>query len=193
MATKDPRLDRLTSQLYHLPAIIGRLGVSIAEAQKELNLDYVTNVGRLMEMMKDTLGKSADPDKQDALRALLEALAPPRFQFTETTIEFSADLSETLRAGAQAGASVGTAALMVNAAFTLGFGYDYRAAARVKSVLHAMPAGGDPGFPKALLDRAKEVDPGKLGLPDRTDLDKELYDRVSKVYDALPKPGGAGG
>lgn len=181
----NPRLDRLTSQLYHLPAIVGRLGLSIAEAQKEMNLDYVTNVGRLMEMIQNFLGKADGPEAAVALRAMLEALAPPRYQFTETTLDFSADLAETMQLSAEGGVSVGTRAVMVNAAFALGYGYDYRAAARVTTVLHAVPAGSGPDMAKALLDRAKEIRTDQAKLPDRTGVDKELYERVEGVWKAI--------
>lgn len=179
-----PQYDRLTSQLYHLPAIVGRLGISIAEAQKELNLDYVNSVGHLLELIKATVGSDNAPDVP-AMQALLESLAPSRYQFTETTIEFSADLSETVKKGVEVGASVGAGAVLVNAAMTLGYAHDYRASARITSVLHARPAGGDPEFPKALLARKKEIDAGKLALPPAAQVDKEIMERVGKVYDAL--------
>jgi len=179
-----PQYDRLTSQLYHLPSIVGRLGISIAEAQKELNLDYVNSVGRLMEMIKTTVGADNAADVP-AMQSLLEALAPSRYQFTETTIEFSADLSESVQKGVQIGASVGAGAVMVNAAMTLGYAHDYRASARITSVLHARPAGGDPEFPKALLARKKEIDAAKLALPEAAQVDKDILDRVGKVYEAL--------
>lgn len=180
-----PQYDRLTSQLYHLPAIVGRLGLSIAEAQKELNLDYVNSVGRLLELIKATVGAEGGNAAEPAMQALLEALAPSRYQFTETTIEFSADLSETVKKGMEVGASLGTGAVLVNAAMTLGYAHDYRASARITSVLHARPAGGDPEFPKALLARKKEIDAGKLALPPAAQVDKEIMERVGQVYDAL--------
>jgi hypothetical protein len=179
-----PQYDRLTSQLYHLPSIIGRLGISIAEAQKELNLDYVNSVGRLMELIKTTVGAD-NAAEVPAMQSLLEALAPSRYQFTETTIEFSADLSESVQKGVQIGASVGAGAVMVNAAMTLGYAHDYRASARITSVLHARPAGGDPEFPKALLARKQEIDAAKLALPPAAQVDKDILDRVGKVYEAL--------
>lgn len=181
-----PQYDRLTSQLYHLPSIVGRLGLSIAEAQKELNLDYVNSVGRLLAVIRATVGADgASPAAEPAMQALLEALAPSRYQFTETTIEFSADLSETVKKGVEVGASVGAGAVLVNAAMTLGYAHDYRASARITSVLHARPAGGDPEFPKALLARKKEIDAGKLDLPPATQVDREIQQRVGQVYDAL--------
>lgn len=180
----NPQLDRLTGQLYHLPTIVGRLGISIAEAQKELNLDYVNSVARLMALIKDTIG-GKDAVESAAMEKLLEALAPARYQFTETTIDFSADLSESVRVGAQAGASLGVGAVMVNAAMTLGYAHDYRASARITSVLHARPAGGDPEFPKALLERKKEIDKQALALPALPAVDANLQDQVGKVYAAL--------
>lgn len=179
------QLDRLTGQLYHLPAIIGRLGISIAEAQKELDVNYVNAVGRLLTMIKDTMGNV--PDGQTASAAaveLLKALAPSRYQFTETTIEFRADLSESMQLAAQAGLGLGTKALMVNAALALGYGYQYEAAARISCVLHARPVG--PELASELLSRAKEINKDKLALPAPSDLDKDLSKAVTDVFNAIP-------
>ena len=48
-------MDRLTGQLNFLPSIIGKMGLSIAEAQKEFNADYVTNVAKLLGLISRTL------------------------------------------------------------------------------------------------------------------------------------------
>lgn len=87
--------DRLTSQLYHLPAIIGRLGLSVANAQRALNADYTENVKELAGVI-GTIVPAATPESRVAIEALLKQLAPSRYQFTETTLDFSADLSESL-------------------------------------------------------------------------------------------------
>lgn len=186
-------LDRLTKQLKHLPGIIGGLGLSIAEAQKEFNKDYLNNIKRLLVMIRHTLGESKDENDEasmdaasiDAIRSLLTSLAPSRYQFTETTIEFRADLAESLDLALNLGIGFGYQAIMVNAGFTLGYGYDYRAAARITSVIHAMPA--DPAMTKSLLDRAGEITKNKLDLPEFHELDKEILKATVDARNAIAK------
>jgi hypothetical protein len=150
-----PQMDRLTGQLYHLPTIIGRLGISIAEAQKELNADYVASVSKLMMLTQSLVGATPSPETLASAKTMLESMMPSRYQFTETTLDFSADLSESKNIGFSAAGGAGMGAIVVNAAFTMGYGYDYRAAARVTSTLHARAA--DPEHNKALLERAATI------------------------------------
>lgn len=180
-------MDRLTGQLYHLPAIIGRLGISIANAQKAFNADYLENVVKLMGLIERTLGSLKDDEdakaRVEAIRSLLESLAPSRYQFTETTIDFSADLAETMDKTVAAGLGFGTQAITVNAAYSKGYGYDYRAAARVTSVLHAIPL--NPETAKSLLDRASTIHKDKLDLPQLSEVEKEVWDSTAAVFNAL--------
>lgn len=185
MPSDNRQADRLTSQLYHLPAIIGRMGLSIANAQKEMNVDYVTSIGRLMVIIKNTVGETATPEASAAMVELLKSLAPSRYQFTETTIEFSADLAESMQVAAQTGIGVGTKAVMVNAALSLGYGYDYHAAARITCVIHARPVG--PEMVADLLTRSKDIRADALKLPSDTELDQQLMDATKGVFDALRK------
>ena len=257
-----PKLDRLTSQLYSLPSIIGRLGISVAEAQRRLNADYLHNVKELMGLVEGTLGKlvsvadkqalldaskatdtarrkaepelrklaalEADPDtapedlesKRNEVRPLLETLAaaerheqvladshaklikennelrlaafsqllksltPSRYQFTETTLEFSADLAEHmsvgLELGGSAGVNVGVAAVTVNSSLSVGYGRDYRAAARVSTVLHAYQ---DTDMTDALLARASQL--GKVELPNRSETSKAVEQNVHDVFNLM--------
>ena len=177
------QLDRLTGQLYNLPAIVGRLGLSIAEAQRELDASYLHALHQLMALVNDTVGQHDSSDeKVAAVRSLLESLAPSRYQFTETTLEFSADLAEHLSVGAEVGASVGVPAVTVNASLSVGFARDYSAAARVKTVLHAYQ---NAELAKNLLSRAKELDQSKLDLPKRTGVDKEIWDSTRAIYESI--------
>ncbi len=183
----EPAMDRLTGQLYHLPAIIGRLGISIANAQKALNADYMKNVVTLMGLIERTLGSLEDDEdaksRVEAIRGLLEALAPSRYQFTETTIDFSADLAETMDKTVSAGLGFGTQAITVNAAYTKGYGYDYRAAARITSVLHAYPLNGETA--KSLLNRAADIQKDKLNMPQLSQVEKEVWDSTAAVFNSL--------
>jgi len=182
----ENRLDRLTSQLSELPSIIGRLGISVATAQKALNADYVSSLQQIMQIVNQTVSErrealktqiaaadttvgelqakleaaataqekaeigeqlakaiaeqTALKDFPEEVRALIKALAPSRYQFSETKLDFSADLSQTLNVGGGLSLGVGMAAVSVNASFSLAYGFDYRAATRINTVLHAIPA-----------------------------------------------------
>jgi hypothetical protein len=183
--SKEPAMDRLTSQLNHLPSIIGRLGLNIANAQRALNADYVENVKKLVVLIHDSIGgkDAGAKEKAEALRSLLESLAPSRYQFTEATIDFSADLAETLDMTAAGAVGFGTQAIMVNAAFSLGYGYDYRAAARITAKLHAIAS--DPGMTKSLLKRAEDIHKEEITMPKLAQIEQELWDSVGEIYSAL--------
>lgn len=189
-------MDRLTGQLNFLPAIIGKMGLSIAEAQKEFNADYVTNVAKLVALISRTLPKAQNavdaesaPQAEDvdqrvtAVWELLKSIAPPRYQFTETTIEFRADLAETKDVNVQAGLGAGMYGVTVNAGLTLGFGYDYRSAAQITAVIHAREAGMS--LADALLARAKEIDATQLDLPSLSAVEKDQWDATANIVNAL--------
>ncbi|MCP4328170.1 MAG: hypothetical protein GY791_07015 [Alphaproteobacteria bacterium] len=175
--------DRLTSQLVKVADIVGDLGLNIAEAQKELNRDYLENLKQLMKVVGDTLGTENGTDEQRAaLVALVKSLAPSRYQYTETTLDFSADIAETLQVGGQVGLGASFKVISVNASMTLGYGYDYRAAARITTTIHALP---DPGLSEKLLDQSAAIRTNGAALPAPADIDKEIYDGVSDVMKAL--------
>jgi hypothetical protein len=182
-----PAADRLTGQLYHLPEIVGRLGLSIANAQKALNVDYLDDIKRLLEILKSTWNANPDSARADEYREnlqfLLRALAPSRYQFTETTIDFSADLSETMNLAFSASLGAGFGAIVVNAGLSIGFGYDYRAAARITSVLHVIPADKD--MTDKLLSRAEALRADKLNLPPRSEVEATYTNQVSDIMNSL--------
>ena len=80
-----PVMDRLTGQLYHLPGIIAKLGISVANGQKALNAEYLNNIKMIMSMINETLGgvDAAAEAKVEMVKDLLKELAPSRYQFTE--------------------------------------------------------------------------------------------------------------
>ena len=135
--------SRLVNDISYLPAILGRMGLSIAEAQDELNQGYVQAVAELVKLLggipkapeKDADGKptttTPPPPIDPQIATLLLQLAPSRYQFSETTFDFSADLAESFSAAASGALRLGTKAVALNAAMSVGFGYDYRAAARI--------------------------------------------------------------
>ena len=186
MAEKS--LDRLTGQLYNLPEIVGSLGRNIADAQKQLNADYIRNIHSLVNIVDKTLGTESEEvtkaEKAKIILDMLESLAPSRYQYTETTLDFSADLAEAGEHAISIGGGISFSAVMVNASFLKGYAYDYRAAARVTTKIHAVPPGAQ--LSKKLIERSAQIDEGhKAKLPQPTDVDKELYNEVVKLYNNL--------
>ena len=180
--------DRLTGQLYHLANIIGSLGLNIAEAQKKLNATYVRNIYALVALIDQTLGAEKDEaqkkQKAEIVQGMLESLAPSRYQYTETTLDFSADLAESGEQALAVGGGVNFSAVMVNASFVKGYAYDYRAAARITAKIHAVPPGAQ--MAKELIERAARIDEThKPVLPAPTSGDREIIQEVIKVYNSL--------
>jgi hypothetical protein len=88
--------SRLVNDLSYLPAILGRMGLSVAEAQDELNHGYVQAVADLVKLLAAFVPKSDIPAQLDPqIATLLLQLALSRYQFSETTFDFSADLAES--------------------------------------------------------------------------------------------------
>lgn len=194
-----PKMDRLTSQLYYLPSIIERLGLGIAEAQKGLNADYVDNVARLMELIEGFVAKGAfasapdgeqDEDKakrienekkaRELMILLLKKLGPSKYQFSKTTLQFRADLSESRDIGGTAGVGLGLGAVMVNASAAMGFASDYQAAAEITTVLTAIPMSENDELLSELLKNADSMT--KLDKPAQlAAVDKEIFESLGEV------------
>lgn len=191
--------SRLVNDISYLPAILGRMGLSIAEAQDELNQGYVQAVAELVKLLggipKPEAPKPGEttpppPSIDPQIATLLLQLAPSRYQFSETTFDFSADLAESFSAAASGALRLGTKAVALNAAMSVGFGYDYRAAARITCKLHALPAGKD--ITSELLTRLATIDQTPLDkLPDaspaRTETTKLLGDLAKSLQQPLAK------
>lgn len=190
MSDNTSELDKLTGQLYYLPGIIGNLGVSVANAQKVMNDDYIRNIQLIMQMAHGLFDKSdSTADKMSVIKDLLKELAPTRYQFTETSLEFSADLSERKTKDSQGALGGGMGGFTITAGYASSFGYDYRAAARVKTVLHPMPPVNEE-MSNVLLDSAKEKGIKLTELPAPTKLDKATYEglaNIAKILDGTPK------
>ncbi len=194
------KASRLVQDLSNVPSIVGSLGLAVAEAQKTFNLDYLDNIERLLGLIKalldakDETGAEIDlGEHAEFVKAMLLQLAPSRYQFTETTLDVTMDLAQTLDVGKTAGFSAGIGAIALNASVTVGFGYDYRAAAHVKSVLHAIPS--DQAAFNSLLGRAKDLDAQTLQLPPGATVDTDIANSAvgitSKMVGksvAAPKP-----
>jgi hypothetical protein len=195
------KVSDLIKDLSSVPNIVGNLGLSIAAAQKAFNLDYLENIERILGLIYAMLGgvkagagpgqttalSTAEQAKVDAMapaiQDMLKALAPSRYQFTETSLNVKLDLAQTLQVGGSVGLGVGYGALTLNAAFTIGYSYDYRAAAECNTVIHAIPA--DPSVFQTLLDRAKNLTDSSLALPAKADIDQAIWDQTSAAAQKL--------
>lgn len=190
--------NRLIEDLTKVPHIVGGLGLSIAAAQKAFNLDYLNNIEKLLFMTKALLGRNntdgsdiADGSSEDEkiaqfeglFKHLLSSLAPPRYQYTETTFTVRIDLAQTMDMSADIGLGVGFQGISVNAAFAVGYGYDYRAAAECRTVIHAIPA--DKTVFEPLMNRAKEINNKVLDLPDRAEVDQKIVEQAYRIFEKL--------
>ena len=189
------KVSVLVNDLTNIPNIISSLGLGISAAQRAFNLDYLESLERLFALAK-VMSEKFDPPQNaddnnaqtqknlsDIFTEIVKGMAPARYQFTETTMSVRMDLGQAMQSGSSAslGASVG--AVAVNAAFTSGFSYDYRAAAEVKTVIHAMPF--NPQVMNTLLQKAKEFNDKALELPDRTSVDKAYMDKSIQLQEKL--------
>jgi hypothetical protein len=190
--------SKLIGDLTRVPNIVGALGLSIAAAQKLFNADYLENVERILAMTLRLAGAKkagaaagetapltpAEQAKHDEFAALfkelLTQLAPPRYQYTETTLSVKLDLAQTMDLNATVGLGLGFGGVAVNAALTVGYGYDYRAAAECKSVIHAIPA--DQTVWKDLLARAGKLGDSTLSLPPQSQIEQSMLATTERIY-----------
>lgn len=193
--------SKIIEDLTHIPNIIAGLGLSIAQAQKAFDLDYIQSLERIVVMAQSLLGgrksgeggtQSAELDAaererllqfQGVFKELLVALAPSRYQFTETTLSVKLDLAQHLDVSAGGGVSAGISGVAVNAALSIGYGSDYRGAAECRTVLQAIPS--DPATLRLLLDRARELPSQELTLPARSKADSEILSQSSRIYQRM--------
>lgn len=182
MAENGSEIRELTDNLRYLPSIIGKMGINIAEAQKLMNAEYVKTLNEIVRLYyehKNNKGGTEGDNKEGkaALEEVLKQLAPPRYQFTESTIEFRADLAESTEFAGSADIGFGMAGVAVGASFAFGYGMDYRATASISSVLHAVQPGTD--LAQKLLDRAENLkEDNKPELPDRSKADQALWEQM---------------
>ncbi len=180
----------LINDLTSVPKIIGSLGLGIAAAQKAFNLDYLNSIQVLIKLAKDLRGKKDDDSYKEILNDIIKAMAPARYQFTETTFTVRMDLAQSLQKATSAGLGVSMGAVTINAAMTKGFAYDYRASAEVKTVIHAIDF--DATTMNTLLERAKDINEHELSLPEDASVDKEIIDKSAEIYKQLSNSGTTG-
>jgi hypothetical protein len=189
--------SQLIEDLSHVPNIIGALGLSIADAQKALDANYLDGIERLLALAKMMLapvkaaGGALTQAEQDSLAVnqatihdMLAAYAPSRYQFTETTLDVKLDLAQSINAGGSIGLGIGMGAVSLNASFTIGYAFDYRAAAECRTVIHAIPASQT--VFNALLDRAAKLSDKALTLPDKPDAaNQKIFDQNARILEKI--------
>jgi hypothetical protein len=192
-----------TRELGDVARTVGTLGLEIAHAQNALNAAYLGGLERLLGALhgiaKGQHGaagaagagaagagaaqapKFANIDPE-LLKEITRALAPTRYQYTETTLTVHMDLAQSLQVGVAASVGVPLGGVIVNAGLTLGFGYDYRAAAEIRTVIHAAPASETVFQP--LLDRAKATAETAIELPEGMDKSEfALLEKAVALHD----------
>ena len=112
------------------------------------------------------------------------ALAPPRYQFTETQLSVKLDLSQSIDFSGDVSLGFGFAGVVVNAAFALGYASDFAAAAECHTTIHAVLPGDDQILFNALLERAKTIDATALAMPANRPVDAKI---LSAVQDLVQK------
>jgi hypothetical protein len=180
----SPNTSDLIQDLNSVPNIIGGLGLSIASAQKALDANFLDGVQRILAMAHSVVGPATGNEEALAfLKDMLLKLAPSRYQFTETTLTVRLDLAQSLKFSGTVGLGFGLGAININAAFTLGYAYDYRAAAQCQTVLHAYAM--DANTFTALLSRAGAINDKSLELPPRTQVEQAILDKNSEILQKL--------
>lgn len=177
MAT-GKEIDTFYNSLQTLPRLISDLALSIAEAQRRMDQNYLKDLAAfsavVLPLLQDGTGKA------DQFLNLFKAMAPSRYQFTETVVEVRADLQMTNAKETSVEGKVGITtpvfAVAVNASYTKRSAYDYQAAALIRTQLNAIPANPD------LLD--KLLDPGTVSaqLPDAG-----RYRVFAEIFSTFPK------
>lgn len=177
MATNS-QIDQFYKSLQTLPRLISDLALSIAEAQRRMDQNYLEQLAAftalILPLLKDGSGKA------EQYLTLFREIAPSRYQFTETVVEVRADLQMTTASQssleAQVGINTPVFAVAVNASYTKRSAYDYRAAAVIRTQLNAIPSNTQ------VLD--KLLDPGAVstGMPDA-----ERYRVFAEIFEKFPQ------
>jgi hypothetical protein len=179
------KTSQLIRDLDSVPAIVGNLGLSIAGAQKAFNLEYLESLERLLPLIKSMLGKkNLNDDDRTFLEALLTRLMPASYQYTETSLVVRLDLARSERKSVAGNLGVGTGAVTISAGMSAAYGLDYRAAAEVRTVIHARNL--EDGAMTALLKRAKALADSPLELPEGTPrIDQEIVNSAKSLAEKV--------
>ncbi|MFL6207690.1 MAG: hypothetical protein ACJ74W_02505 [Pyrinomonadaceae bacterium] len=179
VASAKGEIEKFYETFNTLPKLIGDLGIDIAEAQRRLDQNYLEDLAAFAKVVHEVI--KGDITVEQYL-SLFKAMAPSRYQFTETAIEVRADLqtasAQELKLGVDVGIKTAVFSVAVNVSYLKRSASDYQAAAVIRTVLNAVPA--DPGLLDKLLARG--------GEPPTVTLDGEpRYRALAEAFNNLPK------
>ncbi len=193
--------SKLIKDLNSVANIVGGLGLSVAAAQRALNLDYLESLERLAAIAislqhptGDAGGAGAALGDEDRkfVQDFISKFAPSRYQYTKTTLNVRLDLAQTVNAGGSAGLGIGVGALAVNASFAFSYGSEYQAAAECQTVLDAISPQLDATMIQRLSEQAATSAATKLTVPARATVDTEIIKAsqgiIEKLYNKKPTP-----
>ncbi len=175
-------MSEFYNSIESLPKLISDIALSVAEAQRRLDENYVESLTVMAGIFGDLI--KTDASKVADFAAFFKSMGPSRYQFTETMVEVRADLQMTTMSQTQIGGSVGFAApvaVAVNASYTRRNAYDARAAATIRVVLNAIPS--DSALMSQLLERGGS--PPTAAPPDSARY-KSLWDAFGQFVNAVP-------
>lgn len=186
-------MSKLTQDLNSVAGIVGSLGIGIADAQREMNRDYLEAVERIVVIAQSLLHKKAADKKVEPLNeaekkfvtGLLNQLLPTRYQYTKTSLKVRMDLAQTLGVSASAGGGGSIGAVAINASFAMAYGSDYQAAAELQTTLDAVPAGADSHLFKDIMEQAAAQAATDLKLPERSKTDQGIIDTNNRIIKTL--------
>lgn len=185
-------LSEFYNGLQTVPKLISDLALGIAEAQRRLDHDYLENLAEFFRLVSSLQGAGSVPlaASADQFLGLFRAMAPSRYQFTETVVEVRADLQMSslseLKLGAEVGIKAAVFAVTVNASYTKRSAYDSSASALIRTTLNAVPA--EPGMLDKLLPRAG--DPPHAIAP-QTQRYKDLAEAFKTLMQLAPASPGS--
>lgn len=151
-------LQKFYNDLQTVPKLIRDLALSVAEAQRALDHDYLQNLTEFLRLIRalPADGKSLSVEET---KALFQLMAPSRHQFTETVCEVRADIQMASASELGLTTSMGLKGALfsvaVNASYLRRNAYNAQAAATIKTVIHSVPA--DPGVLEKLIARAAAI------------------------------------
>jgi hypothetical protein len=180
-------IEQFYNELQTVPRLISDLALSIAEAQLRMDQNYLNALITFGNIVNHLLSSASPPDaRATEFLNLFKAIAPSRYQFTETIVEVRADLEMSSTKGidvaVKAGFNTAVFAVAVNAAYTKRSAYDYRAAALIRTQLDAIPSNTD--VLDKLLNAGMHYD---APLPSDAH-SKELFELLKQLPQSLSSP-----
>ena len=85
MAASD-ELDKFFNSFETLPGLIRNLALSVSQAQTELDRNYVESLAQFTDIINTALAGKDTQLATEQYKTLFQAIAPSRYQFTETVV-----------------------------------------------------------------------------------------------------------